>query len=389
MNNDVDMDVIADHQPGESTPHNISAPMSTPAAFGLQDQTWDDQQWLDLLSSLVASKFFSWKEVAALVLGHLNPSQVGTSLASSKGFQRNYGKGSTMRIVMEWMYQQTGQCADCGTRLELQADHIQARESFLDPLDADTIENIAFRCRRCNVIRRPSHEFGGLTHLTAEAALMWILLVIKPRNLQDFIRLCRLYRMTMSDIRMQEGWAMAHWLAHATPPSYGIEDDANSAYDIVLWPDAAITRVDLNIALPDGAVRLYANVQGDAVFGFLTEYESGRVKYHNQPISFIPFSTYDLGNLPPQSLAIRYTPPDRINRTPQRLSGLPPRGMTLLSHAIRKPQECFCLVRLSNGQISVPNLLEAPPHVRLINTKLPASECQLQAVSATVLPVNV
>jgi hypothetical protein len=31
----------------------------------------------------------------------INPSQVGTSLASSKGFKRKYGKGNTMKIVME------------------------------------------------------------------------------------------------------------------------------------------------------------------------------------------------------------------------------------------------------------------------------------------------
>ena len=73
MNNDVDMDVIADHQPGEFSPHNISAPMSTPAAFGFKNQTWDDERWLICFRSLIASKFFSWKEVAALVLGRLNP----------------------------------------------------------------------------------------------------------------------------------------------------------------------------------------------------------------------------------------------------------------------------------------------------------------------------
>ena len=61
----------------------------------------------------------------------------------------------------------------CRLRLkvsELQADHINGRESFKDPLDADYIENMTLRCRRCNVIRRPSHEFGGLTFLTATRA---------------------------------------------------------------------------------------------------------------------------------------------------------------------------------------------------------------------------
>ncbi len=142
-----------------------------------------------------------------------------------------------MKVVMEWVYRQTDRCADCGTRLELQADHIRGKESYADPLDADFIENMILRCRRCNVVRRPSHEFGGLTFLTAEAALMWILFILRPRTLDDYVRMCRLYGMTMSDIRMQEAWAMAHWLARADPPAYGIENDNASFYDLLLWPD--------------------------------------------------------------------------------------------------------------------------------------------------------
>ena len=68
------------------------------------------------------------------------------------------------------------------------------------------------RCRRCNVVRRPSHTQGGLTFLTAEAALMWILLIKRPRTYQEFEGMCRDYGMTMANIRFQEAWAMAHWL---------------------------------------------------------------------------------------------------------------------------------------------------------------------------------
>ena len=75
---------------------------------------------------------------------------------------------------MDWAYQQTGKCADCGSRMDLQADHAQAKETFQDQLDADFIENMVFRCRRCNVIRRPSHAHGGVTCLTAEAGLISI-----------------------------------------------------------------------------------------------------------------------------------------------------------------------------------------------------------------------
>jgi hypothetical protein len=162
--------------PDEATPAEVSTPAIPAPGFGFQDRGWSERQWLRLLQTLTESGIVGWKEVTALVLGHLNPSQVGTSLASSKGFKRRYGKGNTMKLVMEWVYQQTGRCADCGTRLELQADHLTGRERYADPLDADFIENMTLRCRRCNVVRRPSHEFGGLTFLTAEAALMWILL---------------------------------------------------------------------------------------------------------------------------------------------------------------------------------------------------------------------
>lgn len=67
----------------------------------------------------------------------------------------------------------------------------------------------------------------------------------------------------MSDIRMQEAWAMAHWLSRANPPQYGIEDDNNSNYDLLLWPDCAISRVDLGTAVSDGAERIYSAVPGE------------------------------------------------------------------------------------------------------------------------------
>jgi hypothetical protein len=320
------------HQPGEATPQEVHNALT---GTGLHDREWADDQWHALLTNLVASGMATWKDVAALTLGHLNPSQVGTSLASSEGFKRRYGKGNTMRIVMEWAYQQTGRCADCGSRLELQADHMKGREQFEDPLDADFIENMTLRCRRCNVVRRPSHEFGGLTYLTAEAALMWILLVVRPRTFRDYVRMCRLYGMTMADIRMMEAWAMAHWLAKANPPAFGIEDDAATFYDLLLWPDNAITRVDSGRPVPGDAKQVAAHVRGDAVLGALAVGGDGRFRWYEQPLSFMPFSTYDLGNKEPQALAISYTPPDRKARTPQKLNPLPPRGMDLRAYAIR------------------------------------------------------
>lgn len=179
--------------------------------FPVSDSDWQDSHWQSLINWLIESKLITWKELASLVLGHLNPSQVGTSIASNKSFQKHFQPRKIMKEVIQWHFNQSGKCADCGTRLELQADHIKTREEFGD--EADRLENMTLRCRRCNVIRRPSHKHGGKTFLTAEAALMWILLVKRPKRYEDFESLCREYGMTMANIRFQEAWAMAHWLS--------------------------------------------------------------------------------------------------------------------------------------------------------------------------------
>jgi transcriptional regulator with XRE-family HTH domain len=175
------------------------------------DSGWSATNWKNLLEWFVTSGLLTYKEVAALTLGHLNPSQVGTSIASKKSFQAHYPPRQCWSAVRDWHFKQTGKCADCGSRLELQADHIDPRQELGD--EADRLENMTLRCRRCNVIRRPSHKQGGLTFLTAEAGLMWILFTKRPRTYQEFERHCRDYGMTMANIRFQESWAMARWLA--------------------------------------------------------------------------------------------------------------------------------------------------------------------------------
>lgn len=178
--------------------------------FPINDNDWSESNWKELLEYLLEQGLVNYKEIASLVLGHLNPSQVGTSIASNKSFQKNFPKGKIWENVRKWSYSQTGKCADCGTRLELQADHIIPREELREA--ADKLENMTYRCRRCNVIKRPSHKQGGLTFLTAEAALMWVLFTKKPTTYQEFEQLCRNYGMTMANIRFQEAWAMAKWL---------------------------------------------------------------------------------------------------------------------------------------------------------------------------------
>jgi hypothetical protein len=284
-----------------------------------------------------------------------------------------------MQLAREWMYKQTGTCADCGTRLELQADHIQGKETYTDPLDADFIENMIIRCRRCNVARRPSHEFGGETHLTTESALMWILLVIRPRTYRDYERMCRLYGMTMSNIRPQEAWAMAHWLARSTPPSFGIEDDAHSHYDLLRWDDGAVTRVDPRGAVPAGARRIHENISGTSTFGFVTQSDDGRLKFYEQPLSFIPFSTYDLSPRPPQSLALHYTPPKDKKRRP--LKPLPPRGLNLVWHAVREPDQCFQLVGTGDLFPYSHVLPETRTLGKLLKTKVPINGGRMEAIA--------
>jgi hypothetical protein len=266
-----------------------------------KDSEWSEEQWKALLDLLIQQGIFNWREVTSLSLGHLNPSQVGTSIASNKNFQAHFPPRQTWLNVRNWYFNQSGCCADCSTRLELQADHLIPKEivgavtfkvqelvssgrintadavaeessailrtelrgytdflrdrlktgrglpDFSEALQrriamgiyhcvvnnitdrkiiegvADQLPNMVLRCRRCNVIRRPSHKNGGLAFLTTEAALMWILFVKRPQRYSDFEKLCRAYGMTMANIRFQEAWAMAKWLNQQG--SYEISED--------------------------------------------------------------------------------------------------------------------------------------------------------------------
>lgn len=187
-----------------------------------ESNAWGEQEWIDLLQDLVSDGLVSYSEIASLVLGHLNPSQVGTSIASKKTFQALFPPRKCWEAVRSWHFSEIGKCADCGTRLELQADHVNPRQTLGDA--ADTLTNLTLRCRRCNVIRRPSHINGGKTHLTAESALMWILFVQKPTTYQEYSSLCRAYGLTMANIRFEEAWAMAIWLSREG--LYNIDPDS-------------------------------------------------------------------------------------------------------------------------------------------------------------------
>jgi hypothetical protein len=120
---------------------------------------------------------------------------------------------------MAWFYAQDGRCQVCGSRMHIEVDHVKGKDEFVregrDPAEADTLDNLQLLCRRCNVTKRESHKLGGLSFATAQAALMWILLAERPRTYAEFKELCREHGLTMADVRFQEAWAMALWLARA------------------------------------------------------------------------------------------------------------------------------------------------------------------------------
>jgi 5-methylcytosine-specific restriction endonuclease McrA len=184
--------------------------------FEAPDATWTEDRWHKLVFALVQAGIVKWEEVAVCVLGELNPPQVGTNIASNANFQRQYGPRQCMQAVLAWFYAQSGRCAKCGRRLHIEADHIKGKNEFIkegrNPNEADSLANLQLLCKRCNVVKRESHLLGGLSFHTAQAALMWILLVKRPATLEEFTALCRRAGLTMANVRFQEAWAMAEWL---------------------------------------------------------------------------------------------------------------------------------------------------------------------------------
>lgn len=190
--------------------------------FPSQDSAWEEIHWKQMLEYLIDKGLVSYKDVTSSILGSLNPSQVGTSIASKPTFQSHYPSRQCWAAVRQWHFEQSGNCADCGSRLDLQADHIIPREELGDA--ADRLDNMTLRCRRCNVVKRPSHKQGGITFLTAESALMWLLLTKRPTKYQDYQALCREYGLTMATVRFEEAWAMAKWLNREG--LYDIDEDS-------------------------------------------------------------------------------------------------------------------------------------------------------------------
>ena len=176
------------------------------------DRLWTEDQWREFVFDLVTLGYVKWLDVATIVLGELNPPQVGTSMTGKK-WQKTYGKGTTWQAVKKWLYGQPLGCRGCGVLIKLEADHIVPKEEIGDK--ADRLENMQLLCKRCNAKKRPSHTKAGKTFLTAEAGLMWLRLHHRPPGYEEFKKLCRDYGLTMADIRFQEAWALAEWLRAA------------------------------------------------------------------------------------------------------------------------------------------------------------------------------
>lgn len=339
-----------DDEHAEAVPIEVDEPVITAEdAFGFQDRIWKNDEWRTLLEHLIEAGFFSWQDVATLALGQANPPQVGTSIASKANFQTNHprtadGK-STMQQVFEWLYMQAGTCVEpgCGTRLDLQADHVAPiAEAIDDPAKVDHLTNLVLRCRRHNVIRRKSHKLGGKTYLTAEAALMWILLVLRPRTRIDFIRMCRLYGMTMADVRMDEAWAMAVWLNRDESIGYEIAADDETTI-VMIWPDNALTRRRPNDPQPAEA-DVIAEVPADRIITFITRTQAAPQVYrlHRMKVSYLPFSHYDLGERPPNSLAVlaHRAKADELGNLIG-LPVLPPRERELITWVVHDETDTF------------------------------------------------
>jgi len=320
-------------------------------SHGLYDGMWTDTEWEAMLRKLITDGIVNWREVATTVLGELNPGQVGTGIASASettfGFKANhqiaYPGQSFMPYVMAWFYSQTGRCIDCGTRLDLQADHVQGRETYENPKDADVLSNMALRCRRHNVAKRESHKAkAGRTELPAQQALMWILFELKPLTLRDFARLCRIYGMTMAGIRFDEAWAMAIWLRNEGRYRIAELDDS---YDLICWSDNGVTRrFTSDEPIPEGCRLVATNVPGDSLFCFVAQSAGGQ-RYYELPIADIPFA-YPLGDRPSSDICMWPTQDGGVV--------LAPRGMTLITNTIRSETQASELILTDGSTIPAP-----------------------------------
>src|SRR5438034_521977 len=91
-------------------------------------RTWTEEQWKEFVYKIIEKRLVSWEEVASVVLGELNPPQVGTSLASNANIKANYPPRKAWQAVKAWLWSQPLGCRECKTLLKLEAEHIIPKE---------------------------------------------------------------------------------------------------------------------------------------------------------------------------------------------------------------------------------------------------------------------
>jgi hypothetical protein len=143
-------------------------------------------------------------------------------------------------------------------------------------------------------------------------------------------------------------------------------------YELITWPDGALTRRRSSDPPSPGEVStLHSNVSGDATIAFVTSAgDDPRVfRLHEIAVSSVPFSTYDLADLPPSALAVIPTPPNRKTGTMSPLRALPPRGLQLERTILRAPTQ---LVRVEYRRNNKDRIINGPATVA--GKKLPLNQ---------------
>ena len=79
----------------------IKSPFST---FPVKDKDWKEKHWAKLIQWFIDIEMLTYRELASLMLGHLNPSQVGTSLIEKDGkiLIAKRKKGSHLELKWEF-----------------------------------------------------------------------------------------------------------------------------------------------------------------------------------------------------------------------------------------------------------------------------------------------
>lgn len=185
---------------------------------------------------------------------------------------------------------------------------------------------------------------GGKTYLTAEAALM----LDPPRDQAartriDFIRMCRLYGMTMADVRMDEAWAMAVWLNRDANVGFDIAGDDEPCV-VLRWHDNALTQRRPDDLHPNGAEVLADGARSSQLLTFISRTTAAPQVYrlHRMKLSYLPFSHYDLGERAANALAVLAHRPkaDDVGNLIA-LPVLPPRERELITWQIHDDADVY------------------------------------------------